>query len=71
MRKGWFGPKVLGWGVGPRSWEGWLATVLFVAAAVASQTLLPEGSAEAWTAFVGVVAAFLLVVILTYRSDRA
>ena len=30
-RKAWFGPKRLGWGISPRSWEGWLATALCLA----------------------------------------
>ena len=31
----WFGPKRIGWGFTPRTWEGWLVTLLAVAAAVA------------------------------------
>jgi hypothetical protein len=31
--KVWFGPRRLGWGLGPVSPEGWLVTGLFVAAA--------------------------------------
>ena len=26
--KGWFGPKRIGYGIGPRSWQGWLATAV-------------------------------------------
>jgi hypothetical protein len=31
----WFGPKRIGWGWSPRSWEGWLVVGLSVAAVVA------------------------------------
>lgn len=31
MPKGWFGPKAVGFGATPKSWEGWLATVIFLA----------------------------------------
>jgi hypothetical protein len=34
--KGWFGRKRIGYGVGPRSWEGWLATAVFAAALIGS-----------------------------------
>jgi hypothetical protein len=27
-RKAWFGPRRLGWGLSPASWEGWLTTVV-------------------------------------------
>jgi hypothetical protein len=26
----WFGPKRIGWGYGPRTWEGWAVVGLFV-----------------------------------------
>jgi hypothetical protein len=29
MKKGWFGPKEIGYGVGPKTWQGWAATVAF------------------------------------------
>lgn len=28
--KKWFRPKRYGWGVEPISWEGWLATIVFI-----------------------------------------
>ena len=31
-RKAWFGPKRVGWGLSPRSWQGWLTIAAFVAA---------------------------------------
>ncbi len=30
----WFGPKRLGWGYSPRTWEGWAVIGLFVAACI-------------------------------------
>jgi hypothetical protein len=30
----WFGPKRLGWGISPRTWEGWAVTGLIVAACI-------------------------------------
>ncbi|MGA1809845.1 MULTISPECIES: hypothetical protein [Sphingobium] len=30
----WFGPKRIGWGYGPRTWEGWAVVGLLVLAAV-------------------------------------
>ena len=31
---GWFGPKRNGYGIGPRGWQGWLATALLLGGAV-------------------------------------
>lgn len=36
----WFGRKRLGWGWGPRSWEGWAIIGLLVAAAILAKQLL-------------------------------
>lgn len=30
----WFGPKYLGWGYGPRTWEGWAIIAGFVLACI-------------------------------------
>jgi hypothetical protein len=29
--RGWFGPKRFGWGFGPRTWEGWLVSLVYIA----------------------------------------
>jgi hypothetical protein len=40
MRKGWFGPSPLGWGVSASSWQGWVVTVVFIAAVAATMRWL-------------------------------
>lgn len=30
----WFGPKKLGWGISPHTWEGWVVTAAFVGVVV-------------------------------------
>lgn len=40
MRNGWFGPKKIGWGVSPRSWQGWVVTAIFIAILAASMRWL-------------------------------
>jgi hypothetical protein len=30
-KKRWFGPKYVGWGPAPKSWEGWLVTLVWMA----------------------------------------
>ena len=69
----WFGPKVTGTGIGPQSWQGWLASAIVVVIIVSLglfdvRTLgLPM-----WTklaAMVAIVAAFLLLVRATYSEE--
>jgi hypothetical protein len=40
--KGWFGPKLIGYGFGPRSWQGWLATGVVLVVVVGSRFVQPE-----------------------------
>jgi hypothetical protein len=70
MKRGWFGPKVFGWGASPASWEGWLATLVFVVAFIGVSLLIqPTNSAPAWIVRGVVLAAYLGGVAITYRSD--
>ena len=39
-REPWFGPKRYGWGLSPVSWQGWLATLVFVVVAILAASLI-------------------------------
>ena len=32
----WFGPKRVGWGIRPQTWQGWLITAVVIAAILAA-----------------------------------
>lgn len=36
MGKGWFGPKKFGWGISPRSWQGWVVSLVLLVGVAAS-----------------------------------
>ena len=69
MKRGWFGPKLVGWGASPASWEGWVATLVFVIALTGVSLLFPGDNAAAWIARVAVLAVYLAVVALTFSSS--
>jgi hypothetical protein len=70
-RKPWFGPKRVGVGLSPRSWQGWLVMAVFVAALVVLTNVFPN---HFWIPLVVSLACLGLVVYLTYerrsRNDR-
>lgn len=35
----WFGPKRIGWGYSPRTWEGWAITALVVLTVISMKKL--------------------------------
>lgn len=70
MKRGWFGPKVVGWGAVPASWEGWTATAVMILAMVGAGLLIdPADGALIWSARGLIIAVYLAIVAFTYRSD--
>ena len=70
--KGWFGPKRIGWGVSPRTREGWLVMLAYVV--VMCLPLLAVGrwhhSRSIILAWQGLVTGALFVVMwLTYAKE--
>ena len=68
MRQPWFGRKHIGFGIGPRSWQGWLVTLAYIALALIvgrNDQLFGE-----WTLYLegALLAAFVAVVIATSRN---
>lgn len=68
MKRGWFGPKRIGWGACPASREGWLATGLAVLAVIGASIGFGHQS-HGWTAPALVLVVHSILVILTYRHD--
>jgi hypothetical protein len=72
--KRWFGPKNVGWGPAPKSWEGWLVTLVWWISIIL--TLLYLHSINSLNivniAIVIIIAAIILlsVAALTYGSDK-
>ncbi len=63
MRTPWFGPKTVGWGWTPVTWQGWALTVVFIAATLALSTI--PGIRYRLAIIVGLVVVFIAVVALT------
>jgi hypothetical protein len=69
-RRYWFGPKRIGWGYSPRTWEGWLATLAYIV----SMVTVPRYAARQFghealaVSFVLLTLVFLGVAI--WKSER-
>ena len=63
-RKAWFGPRRLGWGLGPVSTEGWLITLAFTVLALSTSK---RAIAPRWVRF-PILGGFLLVLLLKGAS---
>ena len=72
--KRWFGPKNVGWGPAPKSWEGWLFTLVWLASLILILFYLHSINSLNIIniAIVIVFAAIILLSVsaLTYGSDK-
>lgn len=59
---GWFGKKRIGWGIGPRRWQGWLVMAIYAVAMIALPRVV-DRTAHPW--LVGGGIAVLSVALLT------
>ena len=65
--KPWFGPKRIGWGFRPATWQGWLVTAAYVGALLLT-IRLGRSSAVFVVLLILESAAFLIVALLTSRK---
>jgi len=72
--KRWFGPKVVGWGPAPKTWEGWVVTLVWMVSLLGTLYYLHTINSLSIVniLIVIIVAAVILLSIaaLTYGSDE-
>ena len=72
MNRPWFGPKRYGMGLSPTTWQGWLATLIFIGLiALAAAAMRGSGRHPTlWNvfAFGGLTAAYIALAV--WKSDR-
>jgi hypothetical protein len=62
-RRPWFGPKRIGWGYRPQTWQGWLVTALSVVAVVVTAAIA-KGTPWFYLVVIAVVAVHLLIIAI-------
>ena len=72
--KRWFGPKIVGYGPAPKSWEGWVVIIVWLVSLISSLFYLHSINALTIIniAIVIILAAIILLTVaaLTYGSDE-
>ena len=67
----WFGPRRIGWGFTPVTWQGWAVTAAYVVAVFAlAVTLASSQPYIFWTLLVLATVAFFLVAFLKRGGGR-
>jgi len=70
MNKPWFGPKRIGVGISPVSWEGWICALAFIALLAALPAIFQMHKFWFSTVAVCAVPAFCYVIYKTYDGKR-
>ena len=69
--KPWFGPRQwIGWGSAPATWQGWLVTVVIVAALLGTRALIEGRLLWLPVAVVSIVAYYVVIRLTGVRPDR-
>lgn len=69
---GWFGKKRIGWGIGPRRWQGWLVMTIYAVTMIALPRVV-DRTDHPWLVGGGIAVlsvALLAIMILTFEHDE-
>jgi hypothetical protein len=66
----WFGPKRFGYGLSPRSWQGWLITAGVVAVAVVVSLTTHARHSDSPTPFAIIAIAAVLIIRVVFMVQR-
>ncbi|MBE1159913.1 hypothetical protein [Dyella acidiphila] len=68
--RAWFGPKRIGWGYGPRSWQGWLTVAIYALLMMTLPTFLGPQLGQNGVRTVWIVLTVLFFVVFFWKLDR-
>jgi hypothetical protein len=68
--KPWFGPKRIGFGISPKSWQGWLTIFVYIAVVLATLRLLRTPHPAATTVVLVIATIALIVIMIAKGSTR-
>lgn len=72
--KPWFGPKIVGYGPAPKSWEGWIVTIVWLVSLISIILYLHSINSLSIIniAIVIILAAIIILTVaaLTYGSEE-
>jgi hypothetical protein len=68
----WFGRKRFGWGIGPKSWQGWMAILVYCLLMIGSSAALRHGPHQTWDIAIKIIitGAFFTLMGLTYDRTK-
>lgn len=69
-RHAWFGRKRIGWGFGPRSWQGWLTVFIYALLMMTLPAYLGRQWGDRGVRIVWIVLSILFFIVFLCRTPR-
>ena len=69
MKLNWFGPKLFGIGIGPRTWQGLLVLAAYAASVVVIARVVDVAQSAKLMLFVAATVGLLGIVWITYEKS--
>ncbi len=66
----WFGRKRFGWGIGPRSWQGWLVSAVYVGALIGLRQLAPQTLNHRAFLVLSIVWTLVFAGVIAWKFER-
>ncbi|MDQ0008030.1 hypothetical protein J2T07_000189 [Luteibacter jiangsuensis] len=66
----WFGRKRFGWGIGPKSWQGWLVSAVYVAVLIGLRHLGPKTLDHQVFLVLSIVSTLVFVGVIAWKFER-
>jgi CDP-diglyceride synthetase len=67
LNEPWFGKKAVGWGPAPKTWQGWLITILCIGIVILAILLL---RLSIYTVIIAILAIAALLVIASLTGEK-
>jgi hypothetical protein len=68
--RAWFGRKRIGWGYGPRGWEGWLTVVLYLLLMLGLPAYLGPRLGDNGVRILWIALTILFFVVFFWKLER-
>ncbi|HEY4292109.1 hypothetical protein [Luteibacter sp.] len=67
----WFGPKRVGWGIGPRSWQGWATIVIYCGLMISLIRMFDRVAHPMLDAAIKIILTAAFLALLFWKADRS
>lgn len=65
----WFGPKRFGWGLSPKTWQGWVSVLVYAGLMIGSSVVSELGPYRVWDVGLKIVLTGGFFALMAWKYD--